>query len=79
MKASKATSEDGLRLMDMIQQAALNSRKERLDSAMEYWVAAFVLVSFVGLNAGYRLRLLPNEDKRKESRRIPLGEGWWCL
>jgi hypothetical protein len=66
--------------MDMVHQAALNARKEKLDSAIEYGVAAFILVSFVGLNAGYRLyTLLPNVDKRKELRRAPLGEGWWCL
>jgi hypothetical protein len=69
MKAGKATSGDGLRLMDVMHQAALDARKERLDSAMEYGVAAFILVSFVGLNAGYWLyRLPPNADKRKELR-----------
>jgi len=53
MKQGKASSEDGLRLMDLMHQAALTTRKRRLDSAFEYGVAAFILVSFVGLNAGF--------------------------
>ena len=52
MKQGKASSEDGLRLMDVMHQAALVSRKQRLDSAFEYGVAAFILVGIIGLNAG---------------------------
>jgi len=53
MKAGRASSEDGLRLMDVMHQAALTARKQRLDSAFEYGVAAFVVVSVIGLNAGF--------------------------
>jgi len=53
MKGDKASSEDGLRLMDLMHQAALTMRKQRLDAAFEYGVAAFILVSVVGLNAGF--------------------------
>jgi hypothetical protein len=53
MKHGKASSEDGLRLMDLMHRAALIMRKRRLDSAFEYGVAAFILVSFVGLNTGF--------------------------
>jgi len=53
IKAGKASSEDGLRLMDLMHQAALIMRKQRLDSAVSYGVAAFILVSIVGLNAGF--------------------------
>jgi hypothetical protein len=53
MKGGKVSSEDGLRLMDVMHQAALTMTKQRLDSAFEYGVAAFILVSFVGLNAGF--------------------------
>ncbi len=52
MKAEKASSEDGLRLTDVMHQVALTARKQRLDSAFEYGVAAFILVSLVGLNPG---------------------------
>jgi len=52
MKGEKATSEDGLRLMDLMHQAAITMRKQRLDAAFEYGVAAFILVSVIGLNAG---------------------------
>jgi len=52
MKVGKVSSEDGLRLMDVMHQAALTVRKQRLDSAFEYGVAAFILVSLIGLNAG---------------------------
>ena len=52
MKAGKASSEDGLRLMDMMHQVALEARKQRFDSAFEYAVAAFILVAVVGLNTG---------------------------
>jgi len=53
MKEGKASSEDGLRLMDLMHQAALTMRKRRLDSALEYGIGVFILVSFVGLNAGF--------------------------
>lgn len=53
IKGGKVSSEDGLRLMDLMHQAALTMRKQRLDSAFEYGVAAFILVSFIGLNAGF--------------------------
>ena len=53
MKGGKASSEDGLRLMDLMHQAALTMRKQRLDSAFEYGVAAFILVSLIGTNAGF--------------------------
>jgi chromate transport protein ChrA len=39
--------------MDLMHQAALTMRKQRLDSAFEYGVAAFILVSFLALNAGF--------------------------
>jgi len=52
MKGGKVSSEDGLHLMDVMHQATLTMRKQRLDSAFEYGVAAFILVSLVGLNAG---------------------------
>jgi len=53
MKQGRASSEDGLRLMDLMHQAALTMRKQRLDSAFAYGVSAFILVSIVGLNAGF--------------------------
>jgi hypothetical protein len=53
MKGGKVSSEDGLHLMDLMHQAAVTMRKQRLDSAFEYGVAAFILVSVIGLNAGY--------------------------
>ncbi len=53
MKAGKASSEDGLRLTDVMHQAALTATKQRLDSPFEYGVAAFILVSVVGANAGF--------------------------
>jgi ABC-type multidrug transport system fused ATPase/permease subunit len=52
MKQGKASSEEGLRLIDMMHGAALTLRKQKMDSAFEYGVAAFILVSIVGLNAG---------------------------
>ena len=51
-RGGKAASEDGLRLMDLMHQATLVMRKQKLDSAFEYGVVAFVLVSLVGMNAG---------------------------
>jgi hypothetical protein len=53
MKGERASSEDGLRLMEVMRQATLTVRKQRLDSAFEYGVAAFILVSLIGLNAGF--------------------------
>jgi hypothetical protein len=53
IKAGKASSEDGLRLMDLMHQAALTMRKQRLDTAQEYGVGAFILVAVVSLNAGF--------------------------
>jgi len=53
MKQGRVSSEDGLRLMDLMHQAALTMRKQRLDTAFAYGVAAFILVSIVGLNAGF--------------------------
>ena len=52
MKQGRVSSEDGLHLMDLMHQAALTMRKQRLDSAFAYGVGAFILVSFVGLNPG---------------------------
>lgn len=51
MKAGGASSEDGLRLMDAMHQAATAVKKRRLDSAFEYGVVAFALVALIGLNA----------------------------
>ncbi len=53
MKTGRASSEDGLRLTDVMQQAALTVRKQQLDSAFEYGVVAFILVSLIGQNAGF--------------------------
>jgi hypothetical protein len=53
MKAGKASSEDGLHLTDVMHRAALTARKQRLDSAFEYGVGAFILVSVVGINSGF--------------------------
>lgn len=53
IKQGRATSEDGLRLMDVMHQAALNMRKQRLDTAQEYGIGAFILVTIVSLNAGF--------------------------
>jgi len=53
IKQGRVSSEDGLRLMDLMHQAALTMRKQRLDSAFAYGVGAFILVSIVGLNAGF--------------------------
>ena len=50
MKAGGASSEDGLRLMDMVHQASVAVRKRKLDSAFEYAVIAFAVVT--GLGAG---------------------------
>ena len=52
MKAGGASSEDGLRLMDAMHQAATAVKKRKLDSAFEYGVVAFALVALIGLNAG---------------------------
>ena len=53
MKTGRVSSEDGLRLMDLMHQAALTMRTQRLDTAFAYGVSAFILVSFVGLNPGF--------------------------
>jgi hypothetical protein len=53
MKQGRVSSEDGLRLMDLMHRAALTMRKQKLDSAFAYGVSAFILVSFVGLNVGF--------------------------
>jgi len=52
MKEGGASSEDGLRLMDAMHQAALVARKRTIDSAFEYGVVAFALVAVIGRNAG---------------------------
>ncbi len=38
--------------MDAMHQAALVARKRKMDSAFEYGIVAFAIVSLVGLNAG---------------------------
>jgi hypothetical protein len=53
LKVGSVSSEDGLRLMDLMHQAAFVMKKRRLDSAFEYGVGAFILVSIIGLNAGF--------------------------
>ncbi|HEV2225237.1 MAG TPA: hypothetical protein VGR56_00370 [Nitrososphaerales archaeon] len=53
MKTGRTSSEDGLRLTDVMHQAARIARKQRLDSAFEYGVGAFIVVSVIGLNAGF--------------------------
>jgi ABC-type multidrug transport system fused ATPase/permease subunit len=52
MKRGSASSEDGLHLMDAMHQAAVAVRKRRLDTALEYGILAFALVTILGLNAG---------------------------
>jgi ABC-type multidrug transport system fused ATPase/permease subunit len=52
MKQGSASSEDGLHLMDAMHQAAVAVRKRRLDTALEYGILAFALVTILGLNAG---------------------------
>ena len=52
MKTGNGSSEDGLRLMDAVHQASLAVKKRRLDSAFEYAVIAFAIVTLFGLNAG---------------------------
>ncbi|HEV2138093.1 MAG TPA: hypothetical protein VGR53_04575 [Nitrososphaerales archaeon] len=53
MKTGRTSSEDGLRLTDVMHQAARIARKQRLDSAFEYGVGAFIVVSVIGVNAGF--------------------------
>jgi len=87
MKSGKATSEDGLRLTDVMHQAALMGTKQRMDSAFELGVAVFLLVSILGLNAGIgalagiitylyfrfeALREYEREDKRYEDSKREL-------
>jgi hypothetical protein len=52
MKQGGASSEDGLHLMDAMHQAAVAVRKRRLDTALEYGILAFAIVTILGLNAG---------------------------
>src|SRR5215467_9442913 len=52
MKQGNTTSEDGLRLMDTIHQAAVAVKKRRMDSAVEYGIITFALVAIIGTNAG---------------------------
>ena len=52
MKEGEVSSEDGLRLMDAMHQAALVSKKRKMDSAFEYGVIVFALVALIGMNAG---------------------------
>lgn len=52
MKEGGASSEDGLRLMDAMHQAALVARKRKLDAAFEYGVIAFAIVAVIGVNPG---------------------------
>ncbi|HEV2389676.1 MAG TPA: hypothetical protein VGS04_03025 [Nitrososphaerales archaeon] len=51
MKEGGASSEDGLRLMDVMQQAALVMKKREIDSAFKYGVIAFAVVAVVGRDA----------------------------
>ena len=51
MKEAGATSDDGLRLMDAMHQAALYARKRKMSTALEYGVLSFALVALVGMNA----------------------------
>ena len=53
VKQGSISSEEGLRLMDVMHQATLVAKKQRLDSAFEYAVGAFILVSVVAVNAGF--------------------------
>ena len=53
MKQGKVSSEDGLRLMDVMHEATLVARKQRLDTALEFGLGAFILVSVVSLNGGF--------------------------
>jgi hypothetical protein len=50
MKQGPVTSEDGLRLVDAMHQAAAVSKKRKMDSAVEWAIVAFVVVAIVGLN-----------------------------
>ena len=52
MKQGNTSSEDGLRLMDTMHQAAVAVKKRRMDSAVEYGIVAFALVAIIGMNAG---------------------------
>jgi hypothetical protein len=51
MKQGRASSEEGLHLMDSMHQAALAVKKRKMDSAFEYAVIAFALVSLIGINS----------------------------
>jgi ABC-type multidrug transport system fused ATPase/permease subunit len=50
MKEGPVTAEDGLRLVDAMHQAAVVSKKRKMDSAVEWAIVAFVVVAIVGLN-----------------------------
>jgi hypothetical protein len=50
MKVGEVSSEDGLRLIDAIHQAALVVKKRKVDSAFEYGVVAFMLIGLIGSN-----------------------------
>jgi hypothetical protein len=51
MKQGGASSEDGLRLMDAMHQAAVVVKKRRMDSAFEYGLLTFAIVVIVGMNS----------------------------
>jgi hypothetical protein len=51
-EGGRISSEDGLHLMDLMQQARLVAKKRKLDSAFKYAVLAFAIVAIIGLNAG---------------------------
>ncbi len=55
MREGKASSEDGLRLLDTIHQATLAVKKGKVDSAFTYGAGAFVLVTLFGKNVGFGL------------------------
>ena len=79
MKGGAVSSEDGLRLVDAMHQASLVAKKRKLDSAIEWGLVAFIVVSVVGLNpsigalAGvivylyYRFETLRESEKEERS------------
>ena len=79
MKGGAVSSEDGLRLVDAMHQASLVAKKRKLDSAIEWGLVAFIVVSVVGLNpsigalAGvivylyYRFETLRESEKEEKS------------
>jgi len=87
MQGGGASSEDGLHLMDAMHQAALVVKKRKVDSAYEYGVVGFILVSIfanngvAGIVAGVlsylyfrekALREYEKEDKRYEDSKTEL-------